>query len=239
MFEPLSDTIRSLSHSVLDGYVVLFGTREFQSTNNKWEYHPRRIRWSTPLTYNDFDSIGSGTADLDGSGALLDSRAVNGRIVTFESSAIGAVSPRGYSSDPWEYDRIKNDVRAISNPVVVDDVCYFINDSGLLQATNGISVDSPPFPFDLTEYDDFNSDIPVWLTYSPELESLAVYNPASTDRHVYLIEPATGVVSRLEIAQVDDADPKSFVCVENSSDRRAMVSLTHQQTTRLFSLLRN
>jgi len=152
-FEPLSEVYRAVTHSVLDGYVMLLGTREYQTTNSQWEYYPRRIRWTAPLTYNDFTGSGSGTADLDGSGAVLDSRAVNGRIVTFESSAIGAISPRGYSTDPWEYDKIKDNIRTISNPVVVDDVCYFIDDSGLLRQTNGISVETPPFSFDLTEYE--------------------------------------------------------------------------------------
>jgi len=223
-FAPVSDIYRSVTHSVLDGYVVLIGTREYDDTTKQWRYYPRRIRWSTPLTYNDFSSIGSGAADLDGSGSLLDSRAVNGRIVIFESSAIGSLAPRGYASDPWEYDKIKDNIRTISNPVVVDDVCYFIDDSGLLRATNGITVEAPPFSFDLTEYDDFNSDTPIWLTYSPELESLAIYNPSGSGRHVYLIEPEAGTVSRLKIAQLNSEGPKSVVCVENSSDRRLMIS---------------
>lgn len=233
VFDPLSDEYRSLSHSVLDGYVVLFGTREYQSTSNSWEYYPRRIRWSTPLTYNDFSSTGSGTADLVGSGSLLDSRTVNGRIVVFESSAIGALSPRGYATDPWEYDIIKQNIRTISNPVVVDDLCYFIDDSGLLRATNGITVESPPFSFDLTEYDDFNSDSPVWLTYSAELESLCIYNPSDTNRYIYFVETESGAVTRSQAPALDlggatppttNEAPKSVVCVENSSDRRMMVS---------------
>jgi len=228
-FTPLSDIYRSLTHSVLDGYVMLLGTREYQSTNNTWEYYPRRIRWSTPLTYNDFSSSGSGTADLNGSGAILDSRTVNGRIITFESSAIGSIAPRGYATDPWEYDVIKSNIRAVSNPVVVDDMCYFIDDTGLLRATNGISVESPPFSFDLSEYDDFNADKPVWLTYAPELESLCIYNPSDDNQHIYFVETEAGTVTRSKAPELDlggaaDEGPKSVVCVENSSDRRMMVS---------------
>ena len=223
-FEPLSEIYRSLTHSVLNGYVMLLGTREYQSTNSKWEYYPRRIRWTVPLTYNDFSGTGSGTADLDGSGAILDSRTVNGRIVTFESSSIGAISPRGYSSDPWEYDRIKDNIRTISNPVVVDDVCYFIDDSGLLRQTNGVSVEAPPFSFDLTEYDDFNADKPIWLTYSPEFEALAIYNPSGSGRYVYMVEPESGGVTRFQASEVDSTSPKSIVCVENSDDRRMMIT---------------
>lgn len=224
VFEPLSDEYRALSHSILDGYVVLLGLREYSSSTNSWEYFPRRIRWSVPLTYNDFSSAGSGAADLEGSGALLDSRSVNGRIVTFESSQIGAISPRGYASDPWEYDIIKQNIRAISNPVVVDDLCYFVDDSGLLRVTNGITVESPPFSFDLTEYDDFNSDQPVWLTYAPELEALVIFNPSDANRYIYIVETEGGSVSRFQAAEVDSTDPKSVVCVENSSDRRMMVT---------------
>jgi hypothetical protein len=186
LFTPISETIRSVTHAVLDGYVVLGGTYEY--VDDVWTYHPRRIRWTAPLTYNDLESSGSGSADLDGSGSILDFRPVNGRIVTFESTQIGSIAPRGYTTDPWEYDVIKENIRTISNPVVVDDVCYFIDDSGLLRATNGLSVDSPPFSFDLSEYDDFNADKPIWLTYSPEFEALAVYNPSDSNRYVYMIE---------------------------------------------------
>lgn len=227
-FAPLSNEIRAVTHSVLDGYVVLMNVREYDSDENVWDHYPRRIKWTAPLTYNDFSSSGSGTANLNGTGSILDSRTVNGRIVTFESAGIGAISPRGYTDDPWEYDQIKQNIRTISNPVVVDDSCYFIDDSGLLRMTNGITVEEPPFSLDLTQYDDFNADKPIWLVYSPELESLMVYNPSDSNRYVYVIEPGSGSVSRFQAATVDTdvgnaESPKSIVCVENSSDRRTFV----------------
>ena len=68
-FQPVSDTYRANSVSVLDGYTVLVGTREFAA--GEWTYYPRRTRWSKAGSPVDFAAAGSGTGDLRGNGALL------------------------------------------------------------------------------------------------------------------------------------------------------------------------
>jgi len=102
-FTPLSTAYRATTFSCLDGYVVLFGTRELSGST--WTYYPRRARWTVPATYNNFTGSGAGVADLRGSGAILDSVPVNGRILLIETSTLGALVPRGITSDPWDYGR--------------------------------------------------------------------------------------------------------------------------------------
>lgn len=228
LFTPLSILYRSTSFTVLDGYVMLLGTREWNAGTSSWDYHPRRIRWTSPGTYNDFASTGSGTADLMGSGSILDGRAVNGRIVTFETAAIGSISPRGDTTDPWEYDIIKENIRSISNPVVVEDLCYFVDDQGLLRTTNGITVNSPEFSFDLTEYDDYNADIPIQVSYAADIESLEIYNPNGDDQVVYVVDIKDGNVSSYSLNDIYNGgtqlSPKSVICVDAASDKRMLVS---------------
>ena len=177
-FVPLSNTYRATTFSTLDGYVVLFGTREYAA--GTWTYYPRRARWTVPATYNDFTAAGSGSVDLKGSGAVLDSIPVNGRIVLFETSTLSALVPRGITSDPWDYDVIKDDFKVLSNPVVVDEHCYVVGADGLLWHTDGVTVSEVGSSFDLTEFDDFDETKPTWLTYSSKLKSLLVHRRSSS-----------------------------------------------------------
>ncbi len=226
--EPLSDTYRALTFSVLDGYVALFNTSEWDSTTSKWVHYPRRVRWTAPASYSDFSSSGSGTADISGAGAILDSRPVNGRIVTFETAQIGALIPRGYVADPWEYEVLSENLRLISNPVVVGDNCFFIASDGLLYGTNGISVSRLDGPFDLTKYNDFDRTKPVWLTYSTEINALRIFSTTNaagdTLTKEYFVQLPTGNVTNSVLPSPEDAGgaeaPAAIVSIEASSDTR-------------------
>ncbi|MHA2384413.1 MAG: hypothetical protein ACXACT_17710 [Candidatus Thorarchaeota archaeon] len=90
-FQPISKVYRANSVAVLDGYTVLIGTREFEGSgdNKVWNYYPRTVRWSVSGSPVDFTSTGSGSGVLRGSGSLIRGVPVNGRIVIFETVAIG------------------------------------------------------------------------------------------------------------------------------------------------------
>jgi len=190
-----------------------------------WEYHPRRIRWTAPKTYDDFEGVGSGTGDASGDGAFLDSRPVNGRIVVFETSAITSIVPRGDVFDPWDFDTIRSGVKLLSNPVVVDDKCYFIATDGLLWETNGIDAKESGSSYDATLYDDFNEEGPVFLDYSVELNSLLVYHfdLAADVPAVYTISLAVGTVTKSSLPFIPDDGvlakrAASVFAVSNSDD---------------------
>lgn len=225
---PISDLYRARAYGVLNGYVVLFGLREYDTEADTWTYTPRRIRWTAPATVNDFTEIGSGTADVKGSSEFLDARSVNGRIVTFESSQIGVLIPRGIVDDPWDYDIIHEGIRILSNPVVVNDMIYFIGSDGLLWMTNGSSVTEAGSSFDITKYDDFREDKPVWLVFSSELNSLLVfYAGQSSPYYVTSISLANGGVSKIRLFESSDSDsedPKSIVTIENAESESVYVS---------------
>ena len=226
-FYPISDIYRSNVFSVLDGYLVLFGTAEYDSGDDSWSYTTRRIRWTAPNAVTDFTGVGSGVGEVPGNGIFLDARAVNGRIVTFETSSIGALVPRGIVADPWDYDVIYEGIKILSNPCVVEDKCYFIASDGLLHVTNGIGVEEAGSSFDMSLYDDFTEESPIWLIYSSKLKSLLVFYPESSDNVVYMINLATGSVSYMTIPLSDESTssvPFSVVSIENSSDQRVFIS---------------
>jgi hypothetical protein len=230
-FVPVSDTYRAITFSVLDGYVVLLGTREWDADSSEWTYYPRRIRWTAPATYSDFSSTGSGTADANGEGSFRDSRPVNGRIVAFETNRISAVVPRGDVDDPWDYDVVKEDFRPLSNPVVVDDLCYVIASDGLLYATDGIEVTEVGSSFDATKFDDFSEKKPISLEYAPALKALIVYHFDASDssHYAYFIGTADGVVTKVSLPEFTGAntlsvDPKFVTAISDSSDQRIILS---------------
>lgn len=228
-YTPLSILYRANTFSSLDGYIVLFSTREYES--GSWVYHPRRIRWTSPGTVDDFSSTGSGTAELRGTGNVLDSRPVNGRIVLFETSVVGALVPRGITTDPWDYDVIKDDFRILSNPVVVDDACYVVGSDGLLHMTDGVSVKEMGTSFDLTEYDDYDEDKPVWLSYSAKLKSLLIYqaDSAASINYCYSVNVVTGTVAQIRIDNISDSGgdaelPRNVLACTASTDQRVFVT---------------
>ncbi len=228
-FVPLSDIYRASTFSVLDGYVVLLGTREYSA--GAWTRYPRRIRWTAPATYNDFSSTGAGTADANGEGAFLDSRPVNGRIVAFETNRVSAIVPRGDVTDPWDYDVVKEDFRILSNPVTVDDLCYIIGTDGLLYGTDGINVTETGSSFDASKFDDFEENKPWILDYSRLLNSLIAYRFDQTDddHYAYLISLSSGAVTSVKLPELSDSGslaekPGFITAVSDSSDQSVIVS---------------
>jgi hypothetical protein len=230
-FQPVSEDYRANSVAVLDGYTVLIGTREFESGD--WVSYPRTVRWSVAGSPVDFTSTGSGSGILRGAGALVRGVPVNGRIVIFETVAVGALVPRGDSSDPWDYDIIDENFGWVSNPCVVDDVCFIVGDDGLIYQTDGISkMEELGSSFDLTQFTDFERKSPVWLIYSREMNSLLCYyrNAASTTHKVYAINLANGGVSEFSLLHLDDSDdalvevPGSIATVENANWQADFVS---------------
>jgi hypothetical protein len=228
-YTPLSILYRANTFSSLDGYVVLFSTREY--AGGTWTYHPRRIRWTSPGTVDDFSATGAGTAELRGTGHVLDSRPVNGRIVLFETSVVGALVPRGITTDPWDYDVIKDDFRILSNPVVVDDACYVVGSDGLLHMTDGVSVKEMGTSFDLTQYDDYDEDKPVWLGYSAKLKSLMIYQADSTAsvNYCYTVNVVNGTVAQMRIDNLSDSGgdselPRAVLACTASTDQRVFVT---------------
>jgi len=224
---PISDLYRSRAFGILNGYVVLFGCTEYDATADEWNYTPRRIRWTAPATVSNFVLPGSGTADVKGNGEFLDARSVNGRIVTFESSSMGSLIPRGIVDDPWDYEVIHEGIKILSNPVVVNDKIYFVASDGLLWMTDGIAVQESGSSFDLTKYDDFDENKPTWLVFSERLNSLLVFYPEGSSDTVAVISLANGGVGRLDLNELADAtaeDPKAIVAIENSSDTGVYVT---------------
>jgi hypothetical protein len=217
-FAPVSSLYRANAFSVLHTYLVLMSTREYDSG---WTFHPRRIRWSAPGDVSDFSGTGSGTADLEGSGVILDSRAVNNRIITFETNVIGALSPRGYTDDPWEYEVISEGTRTLSNPEVVGDVCFFIAQDGLLWSTNGVTCQESGSSFDLTKFDDFDETKPIWLSYSSKSNSLYAFREESPYT-VFVINLNDGTVASFVLPTVTSSNlvPRSLISIigSNSDD---------------------
>lgn len=232
LFQPLSEIYRSTTVANLDGYVVLIGCSDWDASGETWDYHPRRIRWSVPATYNDFASAGSGTADLKGTGSLLYALPANGRIVIFETNTVGALVPRGDTDDPWDYDVVSDNFKILSNPVAVGEVIYVVGFDGLLNSCDGIGEPREiGASFDLTKFDDFDQKKPAWLVYSREYNSLICYYRDSSDstHQAQMINISTGSVSEINVPDTGDAtaksdQPISVVVIEDAATRATMFS---------------
>jgi hypothetical protein len=232
LFRPLSDLYRSTSVSTLDGYTVLVGTSEWDTGTEEFIYYPRRIRWTSPGTFNDFTSTGTGTADLKGTGSLLYSLVVNGRIVIFETNTVGALVPRGDTSDPWDYDVISDNFKVLSNPIAVGDSIFVVGFDGLLYSCDGIEAPREVgASFDLTKFDDFDQTKPAWLAYAREFNSLLCYyrDSESSTHLAQLINIGNGGVSEVSLLETGDTSAKSdqpisVVAIEDADKRRTLVS---------------
>ena len=234
-FLPLSLSYRATTASNLDGYVVMFGTSEWNSVTNAWDYYPRRIRWSAPGDYSDFSVAagnGAGTADLKGTGGLLYSIPINGRILVFETGTVGALVPRGDTDDPWDYDTVADNFKILSNPVAVGSAVYVVGFDGLLYSCDGIQEpEELGASFDLTRFRDFDNKSPAWLVYSREFNSLICYyrDSSASSHYAQMINIGTGGVTEIELDGTADTSAKSdqpisVVAVEDASDRRMFVS---------------
>jgi hypothetical protein len=200
-FEPISDDYRAGCFSISGGYCVLGSTAEWDDDKEKWEHFPRRIRWASPGSVDDFNGEGAGFLDCPGPGAILDMRTVNQSIVTFESNAIGLLTQIGNLDSPWGYRELRAGIRIISNPIVVNNICWFVADDGLLWNTNGNSVQTIG-EFDLTEYDDFDDSGPVWLDYDRTHGAFVVFKPSTGSTHqCFIISETSGAVSRFTLPQ--------------------------------------
>jgi photosystem II stability/assembly factor-like uncharacterized protein len=221
----VSSTIQASSFIPLGSYLLLLATREYDAG---WTFYPRRVRWNVPGDITDWSGTGSGTADTVGNGAIYDGREVNGRGVTFETSGVGVITPTGFTSDPFHYELISSDVRAISNPVVVNDRCFFIDETGLLYYTDGISVQNSDSAFDITKYSDYTDVEPVWLIYSSEMNSLlAMQRPSSGAGTIYTINLDSGAVSSIEAPTICSSNESPFsilTITSGADDQRVIVS---------------
>jgi hypothetical protein len=184
---------------VCDGYLVLVATSELEL--GVWNYYPRRVRWTSPGTLSDFTSEGSGTADLNGSGDLVAARNLGHNIIIFESYAIGVLTQAGDIYAPWSYRRISEGVQLASNPVVIDDKVYFVDQNGLLEYTNGIEVVRATSPFDLSQYVDLGDELPVWLVYRKSVNCLLVYkvDSAADEARIFVIHVDGGTTTSLDV----------------------------------------
>lgn len=233
----LSEVYRASSFSVIDGYVVLFGTREWEEILDdddagtgeyQWVYYPRRARWTAPATYNDFESTGAGLADAPGDGRFIESRPVNGRVLIFETNRVSALVPRGDFTDPFDYDVVEQDFRIISNPVVVNEKVFVIGDDGLMYISDGINIQEAGMSFDATKFDDYNEKFPIGLSYCSATNSLVVdfYDASSSVRSCHHIGVETGLVTKNTLPNVDNRAVTSryITPIINSSDKRILVS---------------
>jgi len=207
VFYPISESYRSGAMAVVGGYVLLLGTSEWASNN--WTYWPRRVRWTSPGTFQDFVGYASGAQDLPGSGYIIDARTLQNNVILFESQRIGVYSFTGDIELPFLYRVISEGIFPISNPVIVDDLCYFINGQGLLYATNGVTVDKAPGLFDLTEYVDIHAGHPVFLSFNRYTRSLLVYmyDSTATEHICFTINPESGAYTSILLNQPTSANP--------------------------------
>jgi hypothetical protein len=227
-FAPVDDDLRANAFAILNAYCVLMSTREWDA--GSWTFHPRRVRWCAPGDLSDWDEAadtGAGVADLEGSGIIKDARSVNNRIVTFETNCVGALIPRGFAEDPWQYEQIGDGIKNLSNPVVVEDVCYFIAQDGLLWQTNAINCSDAGSSFDFTAFDDFNETKPIWMSYSTKTNSLYVYqyNEDATNPKMYSINLNDGTVSSIELPIITSNSlmPRSVCCVSGGNSDEVIV----------------
>jgi len=132
-------------------------------------------------------------------------------------------------------DVIKDDFKVLSNPIVVDDYAYMIGVDGLLYRSDGVSVNEVGSSFDLTKFDDFDENKPVWLSYSSKLKSLLVHRRAATAPHYgYMINLEDGSVAQIALEEIEGVGgsatqttatiPRSFIGIEQSTDNRILAS---------------
>lgn len=212
VFYPLSDVYRSNAFAVVGGYVIMLGTSEWVA--NTWTYWPRRLRWTSPGTFNDFVGYASGSQDIPGSGYIVDARTLQNNVILFESQRIGVYSFTGDIELPFTYRVISEGLFPISNPVIVDEICYFISGQGLLYGTNGVTVDKAPGLFDLTEYVDIYDGHPVFLAFNRYTRSLLVYkyDSTATEHRCFSINPETGAYTSIVLNQPSaNNHPRSLV----------------------------
>ena len=199
-FHPISTSYRAQAFALLDGAVILGGCSELEADTTTgrsiWNHYPRRLRWTSPGTLDDFMSYGANFADLNGSGQILDMRALQHMLVIFESNCISALTSTGDPSDPYEYRVLAQGITTVSNPIVVGDNVYFIDGAGLLMACNGVQVTSAAAAFDLSEYVDFTPDTAVvQLVWNPDLKVIMVYQMDATNPVFYAVDPELGTVA--------------------------------------------
>ena len=212
LFFPMSETYRAGAFTVIGGYVLLIGVSEF--SNGSWTYNPRRVVWTSPGTFNDFIGYASGSQDLPGSGYLVDARTLQNNVILFESQRVAVYSFTGDIELPFTYRVISEGIYPISNPLVVDEVCYFISGQGLLYSTNGVTVDKAPGLFDLTEYVDIYDGRPVFLVFNRYTRSLLVYKYDSTavEHRFFSINPETGAYTSIILNQPSSSNhPRALV----------------------------
>ncbi len=212
VFYPLSDVYRSNAFAVIGGYVIMLGTSEWK--DNNWTYWPRRLRWTSPGTFNDFVGYASGAQDIPGSGYIVDARTLQNNVILFESQRIGIYSFTGDIELPFTYRVISEGLYPISNPVIIDEICYFISGQGLLYGTNGVTVDKAPGLFDLTEYVDIYDGHPVFLAFNRYTRSLLVYkyDSTATEHKMFSINPESGAYTSIVLNQPSsDNHPRSLV----------------------------
>ncbi len=201
VFKPVSDLYRGACFAIGDGYTMLGNTMEWDSTAQVYNHYPRRIRMTSPGTYDDFSGAGSYFGDLSGSGEIIDLRFIGHTFVSFESKGIGAMDTTGDLTAPISYRRIDESAQLLSNPCVANDVIYFIQKDGLLYSTNGIQVAPVGTGFDATEYDDFTSTGPWQLVWDSGLQCLIAMKPTATAPHVvYVIDPISGSFSTMSLS---------------------------------------
>lgn len=189
-FEPLSEDYRASAFAVVDGYVVLFGTYEWNSELTRWEWNKRRIRWTAPGTFNDFETEEqAGFADCFGEGDFCDARTVGHAVIVWETNRICILSQTGVTEAPWEYRAIHEKNRILSNPLVVNDVAYWVASDGMLYACNGQTVEPLASPFDLSLYNDSTDYYPVWLVHDDTSGSIVIMlQQSSGDTLIYFYQ---------------------------------------------------
>jgi hypothetical protein len=228
-FAVLTTDYRQQDFAVVDGYVALFGVLAWDTDH--WDWYPRRMVTTAPGTYATFSGTGSVTVDFPGRGWLLASRAVNNRIVVFESNKISSVAPPAILGDPWTYDTLADETHAASNPVVVDDYVYWIDaETGLIYYSNGLAVRPFESGFDLTKFSDFEDGSVVWLGYSGALRSLLVFSPIETGvNKLHVVGIPGGEVTTWNLPSVTDDDgtttlyPKSVTVIKGATDDRILI----------------
>jgi len=172
---PVSEDYHAGCFGVIGGYLVLGCTSEYTVAGAAYTIYPRRIRWAVPATVDLWGGTGSGYMDLPGTGLIRDIRTIKGIGVVFESTGIGQLTETGDITAPFAYQKICEGIVSLSNPCVVGELCYFVSLDGILYSTNGVGVLPVDTAFDATEYQDFNTSVPIQLVYDSELNALMAY----------------------------------------------------------------